>query len=254
MHGAVSKTKCLAVITVVWMVLIFMLSAQDATKSSNVSDAFTRLILNLLEPGEHTESPSDAENGSPGTASDGTDTLVSETENGSVKNPDSSSFSKENESKSDEDNPGTTPAVPENSSGKTDKDDEAAEVFSHGGNSKDYDPVPNRDWLGIPKTFFKSFVRKAAHFCMFLGLGILVLCTVRSYYGKPHWRVYASAWLICVFYALCDEFHQLFVPGRGAEFTDVCIDSSGALVGIFLIFLFFAARTKLQRKKEQGIG
>ena len=56
------------------------------------------------------------------------------------------------------------------------------------------------------------------------------------------------------FYALCDEFHQLFVPGRGAEFTDVCIDSSGALVGIFLIFLFFAARTKLQRKKEQGIG
>lgn len=28
------------------------------------------------------------------------------------------------------------------------------------------------------------------------------------------------------------EFHQLFVPGRGGQVTDVLIDSAGAVIGI----------------------
>ena len=40
--------------------------------------------------------------------------------------------------------------------------------------------------------------------------------------------------MFCSLYAISDEVHQLFVPGRGAQVKDVFIDIAGAAVGIFL--------------------
>lgn len=191
------RTRLFALLTALWLVLIFLLSAQDATKSTGFSDAFTRLILNFLEPGEHTDAS----------------------------------------------------ALPD-ASDKADESD-AAQTFANSSNSDTYDPVPNRDWFGIAPVFFKSFVRKTAHFFMFCGLGFLAVCTLRSYYGKPHIRVYASAWLFCVFCAVCDEFHQLFVPGRGAQLSDVCLDSAGALVGVLLAFLLLLLRKSLRKRPKR---
>lgn len=198
MRTAERKTRLFALLTALWLVFIFLLSAQDATKSSDFSDAFTRLILNFLEPGEHTDAS----------------------------------------------------ALPD-ASDKADESD-AAQTFANSSNSDTYDPVPNRDWFGIAPVFFKSFVRKTAHFFMFCGLGILVLCTIRSYYGRPHIRVYASAWLFCIFCAVCDEFHQLFVPGRGAQLSDVCLDSAGALTGVAIAFLVLLLRKGLQKRKKRN--
>ena len=42
------------------------------------------------------------------------------------------------------------------------------------------------------------------------------------------------SFLFSVIYALSDEFHQSFVPGRDGNIVDVLIDSSGALVGILV--------------------
>ena len=39
-------------------------------------------------------------------------------------------------------------------------------------------------------------------------------------------------------YAATDEIHQLFVPGRAGRFSDVCIDSAGALAGGIVFALF----------------
>ena len=198
MRTAERKTRLFALLTALWLVFIFLLSAQDATKSSDFSDAFTRLILNFLEPGEHTDAS----------------------------------------------------ALPD-ASDKADESD-AAQAFANSSNSDTYDPVPNRDWFGVAPVFFKTFVRKTAHFFMFCGLGILVLCTIRSYYGRPHIRVYASAWLFCIFCAVCDEFHQLFVPGRGAQLSDVCLDSAGALTGVAIAFLVLLLRKGLQKRKKRN--
>ena len=198
MRTAERRTRLFALLTALWLVLIFLLSAQNATKSTGFSDAFTRLILNFLEPGEHTDAS----------------------------------------------------ALPD-ASDKADESD-AAQTFANSSNSDTYDPVPNRDWFGIAPVFFKSFVRKTAHFFMFCGLGILVLCTIRSYYGRPHIRVYASAWLFCIFCAVCDEFHQLFVPGRGAQLSDVCLDSAGALTGVAIAFLVLVLRKGLQKRKKRN--
>lgn len=40
------------------------------------------------------------------------------------------------------------------------------------------------------------------------------------------------ALVIYIIYAVSDEFHQLFVPGRGAQLKDVLIDCAGAAIGI----------------------
>lgn len=46
------------------------------------------------------------------------------------------------------------------------------------------------------------------------------------------------ALLICVLYAISDEVHQKFIPGRSGEVRDVIIDTAGASVGISVYLLF----------------
>ena len=38
-------------------------------------------------------------------------------------------------------------------------------------------------------------------------------------------------------YAMLDEIHQAFIPGRGALITDVMLDSLGVMTGIFICLL-----------------
>jgi VanZ family protein len=78
---------------------------------------------------------------------------------------------------------------------------------------------------------FNHLVRKNAHFFAYLVLGILVLNAMRRS-GVSSIKGIAIAFLICVLYAVSDEVHQLFVPGRGGQVKDVLLDSAGAIVGI----------------------
>lgn len=72
--------------------------------------------------------------------------------------------------------------------------------------------------------------------------------TVRKDLQKPMWRVGGIALIICMLYAISDELHQLFIPGRSAEIRDVFIDSFGATVGIFIYILFICIKnSKLVR-------
>lgn len=79
-------------------------------------------------------------------------------------------------------------------------------------------------------------VRKNAHFFLYLVLGILVINALRQS-GKRGLGAYMLALLISVLYSMTDEFHQLYVPGRGAQVRDVLIDSAGAVVGLAGYFL-----------------
>ncbi|MGO9449958.1 MAG: VanZ family protein [Candidatus Binataceae bacterium] len=70
-------------------------------------------------------------------------------------------------------------------------------------------------------------VRKAAHFTEY---AILFWLLVRGpLKGRPF-----AAMAICIGYALLDEGHQTFVPGRIASLHDVALDSTGAMFGGFL--------------------
>ncbi|TQR10147.1 VanZ family protein [Psychrobacillus soli] len=83
------------------------------------------------------------------------------------------------------------------------------------------------------------FVRKNAHFLIYLVLGVLLIHSLRLS-GVDGYKGIGLALSICVLYAISDEVHQLFVPGRGAQVRDVFIDSAGAFVGIgiYVVILF----------------
>lgn len=93
-----------------------------------------------------------------------------------------------------------------------------------------------------------NILRKNAHFFAYLMLGILLLNAFRRSAVKGC-RSIGLALGICVLYAISDELHQLFVPGRGCQFRDVIIDSAGAAVGLLLYWL---VRGLAKRKRSQG--
>ncbi|WP_313128227.1 VanZ family protein [Anaerocolumna sp.] len=93
-------------------------------------------------------------------------------------------------------------------------------------------PIEERNhWLELLETL----IRKAAHMTEY---GILAIALSYSFYvyGKRGRSLILWSEVIAVLYAATDEFHQLFVPGRSGQVTDVLIDGSGALIGCILFY------------------
>ena len=72
-----------------------------------------------------------------------------------------------------------------------------------------------------------DLVRKSAHFTNYAILFWLLVS------GPLRARPYI-AFGFCVIYAMLDETHQIFVPGRTPSLYDVALDSTGALFSRFL--------------------
>ncbi len=75
-------------------------------------------------------------------------------------------------------------------------------------------------------------VRKMAHFTVYFILGIISYFTLKSYQVQ---NIIFYSILICVLYACSDEIHQLFSAGRSGKILDVMIDTSGSILGIYII-------------------
>lgn len=95
-------------------------------------------------------------------------------------------------------------------------------------------------------------IRKGAHFTEYAILGILLyldflLCTRL----KSSLRFFL-AFLSGTAYAGTDEFHQLFVPGRSGQLTDVMLDSSGVLCGCLLaaLIVIFVQRRRVKKSSH----
>jgi len=86
-------------------------------------------------------------------------------------------------------------------------------------------------------------IRKLAHFTEYLILSVLLYRALR---GDRRWNLRAAALALAAsgVYAIGDEFHQWFVPGRTAAATDCLIDFSGAAAGQGLLA---AARARAPR-------
>lgn len=79
-------------------------------------------------------------------------------------------------------------------------------------------------------------IRKCAHMTEYAIFAVLTF--IALYYDDIRKRMtYILAVIIAFLFACTDEFHQLFVPGRSGQFTDVCIDTIGACIGMLIIFL-----------------
>lgn len=56
-----------------------------------------------------------------------------------------------------------------------------------------------------------------------------------AYRRRNRGQAIIAAALVSVLYAICDEWHQTFVPGRGGTWTDVLIDCVGILIALTLL-------------------
>lgn len=92
------------------------------------------------------------------------------------------------------------------------------------------------------------FIRKCAHFLAYLVLGIIVLFAMRRI-GLMGKKGVGFTLLLCIGYAITDELHQAFVPGRTPKLLDVLIDSSGAFLGPSIYLLFVENKWKELKQK-----
>lgn len=98
----------------------------------------------------------------------------------------------------------------------------------------------------------EKVIRKLAHFSEYTFLGILLMSLMSTYNLKQINKFVLSIG-IGFLYACSDEFHQLFVPGRTAKFTDVLIDTSGVIVGSILIFIAILIIKKIIVKNKKSV-
>lgn len=92
-------------------------------------------------------------------------------------------------------------------------------------------------------------LRKCMHASVYFVLSILIFNCLKTFKisgGKTVIIPIGIAFL----YACTDEFHQLFVDGRTSQFTDVLIDTFGAILGVALINIIFCCANKFRVKKE----
>lgn len=100
----------------------------------------------------------------------------------------------------------------------------------------------------LKEEILTQIVRKGAHFSIYAMLGILTINFMLTFENKKMSKKIIYALMFCMFYAITDEFHQYFIPGRSAEIRDVLIDSSGALTGILFVIIVLAI-VKIIKKK-----
>ena len=79
----------------------------------------------------------------------------------------------------------------------------------------------------------ETIIRKLCHFFEYALLCALLYRTLFCY--EITGKMLALSILIAVLYAISDEIHQFFVPGRACRFYDVLIDTLGALLGYVTI-------------------
>lgn len=90
----------------------------------------------------------------------------------------------------------------------------------------------------IEKYEIHFYVRKLAHFTEYFVLCLLFFRVCNLYLDEK--RALILSWVLAVLNACGDEWHQRFVPGRGAAISDVLIDASGAALAALLLAYFLS--------------
>lgn len=98
-------------------------------------------------------------------------------------------------------------------------------------------------------------VRKTAHFTEYAILGFFLVGALYKNkipgQKKGYRNSIAYSWLVATAYAISDETHQVFVPGRDGNIKDVLLDSAGGFTGILIMYFIIYTASK---GKEQAYG
>lgn len=98
----------------------------------------------------------------------------------------------------------------------------------------------------------QPIIRKLAHFLVYTLVGILIMAFM-STFETILLKKFMISLFIGLIYAITDEYHQSFTPGRSPEIRDICIDTAGVFLGIILVLVIisvFKALTEGIKKKK----
>lgn len=102
----------------------------------------------------------------------------------------------------------------------------------------------------------ERIIRKIAHFSIYTLVGLLLMGLLSTYNIKENWRIILSV-LLGMMYAISDEIHQSFTPGRTPKMADIYIDTLGVILGVLLILLFIKIYnkciTKILQKETKNV-
>lgn len=104
------------------------------------------------------------------------------------------------------------------------------------------------EWLKI--SVDEGILRSFAHMLEFTGLAVLLFNAVYSTWGLKITPVISFA--VTVIYAITDEFHQIFVPDRAFQVTDILVDSTGALIGTASAFIILKVILLIKKRGNKN--
>ena len=97
--------------------------------------------------------------------------------------------------------------------------------------------------------------RKCAHLTEFAVLALLLWRARRQPQRQDprpwEWSQAGFALLCTALYAASDELHQLFIPHREGQWQDVVIDTTGAVLGLLVLWLLWKYR---KRRGNRGVS
>lgn len=105
--------------------------------------------------------------------------------------------------------------------------------------------------LGLPLEGVEHCVRKLAHFTIYSVLGAGLCGAAQSLLRRFR---FLAASAVGILIAAADEFHQLFVPGRGGSPLDVMLDYSGVAAGYAVCFGVIHVVMKICEKRKNPSG
>ena len=125
--------------------------------------------------------------------------------------------------------------------------------------SKIWRLIPVFLWMGVifwfssqphlpryPHGLINLLLRKGAHIVEYGILAALLRWALGVSFQDPVGK--GIPFILATLYALSDEFHQSFVPGRNASFLDVGFDTLGASLGLITLW-WFSRRGRLSLRR-----
>lgn len=99
--------------------------------------------------------------------------------------------------------------------------------------------------------FIKSIVndlnyplRKCVHVLVYFVLAIILMFCLKNFnIGLD--KVFVINIILCFFYSMLDEYHQMFIRGRTGQFSDCLVDGVGILLGSLFMYRFFLVKNNI---------
>lgn len=103
----------------------------------------------------------------------------------------------------------------------------------------------------VATDIWQFLLRKMAHMFEYAILNLLIFRILsatekRHYYWNLFWAL-----ILTILYSISDEYHQTYTLGRVGTYKDVMIDSTGAFISAWLIFLNHKHKEILKKKNNK---